>query len=203
MIAILTGDIINSRKAPAGSWLKTLKKQLTQIGNTPSKWEIYKGDYFQVEITNLPDALITAIKIKAALKKISGVDVRMAIGIGEKEYSAKRISESNGSAFIFSGETFETLKKEKINIAIKSSWIKFDKEINLYLRLGLIIMDNWSINSAEIVSIALENSSLSQEELGKKIGIKQNAVSSRLKRARYDELKEINEMYKIKLQEFI
>ena len=203
MIAILTGDIINSRKAPAGSWLKILKKQLTKIGATPSKWEIYKGDYFQVEITNLPDALITTIKIKAALKKISGVDVRMAIGIGEKEYSAKRISESNGSAFIFSGETFETLKKEKINIAIKSSWTKFDKEINLYLKLGLIAMDKWSVNSAEIVSIALENSSLSQEELGKKIGIKQNAVSSRLKRARYHELREINEMYKIKLQEFI
>ncbi len=69
-------------------------------------------------------------------KKISTIDVRMAIGIGEKTYSGKRVSESNGPAFIYSGEKFETLKKQNINLAIQSPWKDFDKEINLYLKLA-------------------------------------------------------------------
>src|SRR3546814_11309760 len=61
------------------------------------------------------DALATAIGIKAIIKSIKQLDVRMAIGLGEISYVAKRVTESNGSAFVFSGEKFERLKKEKIS----------------------------------------------------------------------------------------
>ncbi|WP_332910804.1 hypothetical protein [Algoriphagus boritolerans] len=37
----------------------------------------------------------------------------MAIGIGEKNYSGSKISESNGPAFVFAGEKFDRLKKRE------------------------------------------------------------------------------------------
>ena len=92
------------------------------------------------------------------------------------------------------------LKKQKQNLAIKSDWPEFDKEMNLYLKLGLIAMDNWTVNAAEIVKTTMENPDKLQEELGKIVGIKQNAISNRLKRAYYDEIMEVNEMYKSKLK---
>jgi hypothetical protein len=46
----------------------------------------------------------------------------------------------------------------------------------------------------------MENPDKLQEELGKIVGIKQNAISNRLKRAYYDEIMEVNEMYKSKLK---
>jgi len=95
---------------------------------------------------------------------------------------------------------FEKLKKEKQNLAIKSNWPLFDKEMNLLLKLALIAMDNWTINTAEIVHTALENPGKVQEELGKIVGIKQNAISNRLKRAYFDEIMEVNEMYIEKLK---
>ena len=170
------------------------------IGPDPKFWEIYRGDSFQLMITNTADALVTAIKIKASLKSISNMDVRMAVGIGTKTHSAQKVTESNGTAFVHSGEKFEMLKKEKQNLAIKSDWPEFDKEMNLYLKLALIAMDNWTTNAAEIVKTTMENPDKLQEELGQIVGIKQNAISNRLKRAYYDEIMEVNEMYKSKLK---
>lgn len=202
MIGVITGDIIHSKSVTPKAWLGILKTELKKIGSSPKQWEIYRGDSFQAEIADPMEALTVAIKIKAAIKSIKNVDVRMALGIGDKTYSSK-ITESNGTAFVLSGEKYENLKKEKQNLAIQSQWPMFDREINLYLRLGLVVMDRWTTNAAEIVKIALENPEKPQEILGKKLGIKQNAVSTRLKRARYDEIRALNEMYKIKLKSLL
>lgn len=200
MICVITGDIINSKRNSPKAWLKPLKKELDTIGKSPKYWEIYRGDSFQVIVSDPKNALLTAIKIKATLKSIQGINVRMSIGMGSRTHNAPKVTESNGSAFVHSGEKFETLKKEKQNLAIKSDWPVFDEEMNLYLKLSLIAMDNWTINAAEIVKTAMENPGKVQEELGQIVGIKQNAISNRLKRAYYGEIMEVNEMYKIKLK---
>jgi hypothetical protein len=203
LTSIITGDIIHSKRSTPKSWLNALKSELRKSGSAPKQWEIFRGDSFQLEVKNPLDAICTAIKIKASIRKIGGVDVRMAIGIGTKTHNAEKITVSNGSAFVFSGDKFETLKKEKQTLAICSEWKTFDNEINLYLRLGLIAMDNWTMNAAEIVRIALENPDMSQENLGKRLGIKQNAVSGRLKRARFEEINEVINIYRSKLKTII
>jgi hypothetical protein len=82
MISVITGDIINSIKTQSATWLKVLKKELSKWGDSPKQWEIYRGDSFQVEIKNATDAITAAMQLKAAVKSIKGVDVRMSIGIG-------------------------------------------------------------------------------------------------------------------------
>ncbi len=201
VISILTGDIINSRKVSTRVWLPVLKKELALMGDTPRNWEIYRGDSFQLEIKNAADALEAAMVIKVAIRALPGIDVRIAIGIGEKNFKAKKITESNGSAFVFSGERYEELKRDKLEMAIKSPWPDFDEEFNLYLKLVRVAMMYWTTNSAKTVRIAMKNPDKSQEDLGKLIKIKQNTVSSRLKRARYYELCEVLDRYKLKLSE--
>jgi hypothetical protein len=200
MTAVITGDIIGSQNSNPKVWLNLLKKELSEIGENPKIWEIYRGDSFQAIIANAADALKIAIKIKATLKTISDIDVRMAIGIGSKTYTASRVTESNGTAFVHSGETIEKLKNEKQTLAIKSDWPEFDKEMNLLLKLSLIVMDNWTVNAAEVVKATMENPETVQDKLGQMVGIKQSAVSNRLKRAYFDEVMEVNEMYVEKLK---
>ena len=200
MLAVITGDVINSKKNAPRVWLTPLKKELNRIGKTPKTWEIYRGDSFQVVISKAEDALLVALKVKASLKAVKGINVRMAIGIGKRTYNAAKVTESNGSAFVNSGEKFEMLKQEKQNLAIKSDSAQFDNEMNLYLKLALIAMNNWTVNTAEIVSVAMENHDKSQQQLGQMIGIKQSAISTRLRRAYYEEIMEVNEMYKSKLK---
>lgn len=201
MHAVITGDIINSTKVDPKIWLPVLKNVLNQVGSSPREWEIYRGDSFQLFIKDPLLALTIAIQIKAAIKTIKSLDVRMAIGIGNIEHTSSQVTEANGPAFIYSGERFESLKKEKLNLVVKSDWPSFDRDINLFLKLALLIMDHWTESAAEMIKTSLENPNKAQSELGSIIGIKQNAVSSRLKRAAFEEISEMIQVYQIKLKE--
>ncbi len=203
MISIITGDVINSQKVSPHIWLQRLKLELDGVGKSPLTWEIYRGDSFQVEVTDPSRALLTAIKIKAAIKSIKEMDVRLAIGVGNKTYEASKITESNGSAFVYSGETYESLVKSKQNLAIATPSNKLNQEMNLLFRFALIVMDNWSVNSAKVVYNALTNPGYSQEELGKALNIKQNSVSSALKRACFSEISDMLVWYQNKIKEVI
>ena len=199
MIGIITGDIVNSRKLSSKIWIDGFKQLLNTFGKSPIEWEIFRGDEFQLEVKNPEDALMIALQIKSYFKTLK-LDVRMSIGFGDKTYKGKKISESNGTAFSRSGEVFETLKKQKINIAINSDNEAFDAEFNLMLRLALTFMDNWLVQSAEFVLKSIENPSLSQEEMGVKLGINQAAVSRRRKRAQFDLMIELEQYFRNKIK---
>ena len=89
MIAIITGDIINSTEKASSSWLKELKSDLNQYGSSPEKWEIYRGDSFQLKLP-VEKAILAAFHIKATSKQIKKKDVRMGIGIGKEDYVSKK-----------------------------------------------------------------------------------------------------------------
>ncbi|KAF2331575.1 hypothetical protein [Flavobacterium nitrogenifigens] len=199
MTSVITGDIIGSRQQ-SEHWVEDLKKILAPFGHTPSQWEVYRGDEFQIEISNPEDALLAAILVKAHLRAIKS-DARMSIGFGDKTHNAERISESNGSAFIHSGELFETLKKQKVTLAMRTGDTDLDEKLNLMLQLALTFMDSWLVQSAEFVAIAIENPTLSQEELGKKLGINQAAVSRRQKRAQFDLIMNLDRYFRKQIKQ--
>lgn len=195
MTSIITGDIINSRKVDPVIWLNPLKTLMKEWGKTPKIWEIYRGDSFQLEINQPQYALLAAIRIKACIKSIEKLDVRMGIGIGEKSYNAQKITEANGEAFINSGESFEELKKLKQHLAVRSPWPQLDAELNLMFRLASIALDKWSTTTAQIVTASIVNRTLSQKELGDKMGRTQSTISEAQKRAHYDEIMDLVAFY--------
>jgi hypothetical protein len=199
MISIITGDIVNSRKLSSNVWIDGLKNLLNSFGKTPAEWEIYRGDEFQLEIKNPEEVLYAALQIKAYFKTLK-LDARMSIGIGDKTYSAKKVSESNGTAFLRSGEVFQTLKKQKVNLTINTGNPELDIDLNLKLRLASTFMDSWLPQSAELVQVAMQNPTLPQEEIGQKLGINQAAVSRRRKRAQYDLLLETENYFRQKIK---
>ena len=62
MIAVITGDIINSKKSSPKLWLEALKTILNNYGSSPLVWEVYRGDSFQLEV-NPKDALKACVLI--------------------------------------------------------------------------------------------------------------------------------------------
>jgi len=199
MIVILTADIINSRKLSSKKWMNDFKQLLNSFGKSPNDWEIYRGDEFQLEIKNPEDAFLIAFQLKAFFKSIN-LDVRMSLGFGDKTYKTKKITESNGSAFIRSGELFETLKKQKINLAVNSGNVDFDEEFNLIVQLSMSFMDSWLQQSAEFVLVAIQNPTLSQEEIGSMLGINQAAVSRRQKRSQYELMLQVERYFRKKVK---
>ncbi|MFL1011554.1 transcriptional regulator [Flavisericum labens] len=197
MTSIITGDIINSQKAQPKLWLEALKSVLNKYGKPPSAWEIYRGDSFQLEV-NPKHALEACVFIKASIKQFDGLDVRLAIGIGDKTYDSQKITEANGSAFVHSGECFENLKKTRL--ALKSPFEPFDTSINLMLELALLTWDNWTSNSAMLVKTALENPNLNQSQIAKLLGKTQGNISQGLKRAGFDETLKLLHYFRTQIQ---
>lgn len=190
MIAIITGDIVNSRQVDAKLWLPLLEKALAKYAVKKSGWEIYRGDSFQLE-TSVEQTFEAIIFIKTTIKSIQGLDVRMATGIGNKGYEADSLKKSNGQAFVFSGETFDALQKETLKI--KTPWKDLDEQLNIYLDLMAFIIHNWNANVSSTVYYSLDNRDLNQAELTHKTGKKQSQISRELKKAGYDYiLKTIN-----------
>lgn len=200
MIAIITGDIIDSESHKSSEWLGILKRYLSQLGDSPTDWEIYRGDEFQLKIVR-EDALQAAIHIKALIKTVKGLDVRMGIGLGTETFRGVGVSESNGTAYQRSGRTFESLKEDKLNLTIATGSGFYDDTLNLMLKLALNFMDDWSTVSAEIVVMALEYPNASQKEIAERLDIQQSAVSQRQKRARLDLVFELLEYYSKILKE--
>ena len=198
MVAILTGDIKNSSAHETTKWLPQLKEALGKYGKEPKAWEIYRGDSFQLE-TSPERALEAAVYIKTCLKQIRHMDVRIAIGLGEKTYEAKKITESNGPAFVLSGECFENLKKQ--TMALKSASEDFNTPLNLMLQLASLSMDSWLPATSRVVKAALEHPKASQTELASILGKSQSTISEALMRAGFDEIQKMIQFYQSQLSQ--
>ncbi len=201
--SVITGDIIRSRSTTHPLWLSKLKKTLSLEGKSPGTWQVYRGDSFQVEVKDPSRAFLTALRIKATIKTIKDLDVRMAIGIGQKNFSSSQVAESSGEAFIHSGQTFESLKKIKQTLAIQTPWPEFDRDMNVFFRLVSIPMDNWTTSSAELIQILVTRKDLTQKALARKLGVTQPSVSERRNRAHYDAVMELEELYREKVMQLV
>ncbi|UAB75110.1 MULTISPECIES: SatD family protein [unclassified Mesoflavibacter] len=193
MIAVLTGDIINSRQGQTSLWLNQLKSTLNLYGQTPKDWEIFRGDSFQLK-TNPENALRIALHIKAVIKQVKPYDVRIAIGLGEQSYDSKTISESNGTAFVNSGEGFESLKKQTLTVVSENK--KWDNTINIMINLALLTANSWSNTVAKVISTVIENPEKNQNDIALLLGKSQSTISEALKRGGYEEIMQLNAFYK-------
>ena len=64
-------------------------------------------------------------------------------------------------------------------------------------------MNKWSVSSAELMEIVLKEANITQDEIGKRLGIKQNSVSGRWNRANVNEILEVEKMFRKKIYALI
>lgn len=200
MIAVITGDIINSQQAETKVWINKLKNLLGNWGSTPETWEIYRGDEFQFKC-NINDVFWHFLAIKSLIKSQENLDVRIAIGIGDESFLSEKITESNGTAYVHSGRLLNDLKNDGHTVAIKTTNDLLDRDLNILLKWSSKDFDNWTMATSEIIHEMIMNNDITQEDLAKKLTISQSSVSQRLKRANYDLIVETNQYFRKKIAE--
>ena len=193
MKAVLTGDIIKSRTRASTEWQPVLKNVLNQYGKEPLHWELFRGDSFQLVVAAV-DALKGAIHIKAAIKQLSGLDVRIGIGIGTQDKRSKKITEATGPAFTRSGECFDNLKKQ--TLAISSPDTQFDENMNMVVSMATLVMDNWSPTVASVILKMIENPNKSQEQIARLMKKSQSTISEALRRGGFEEVRKMDLYYR-------
>ncbi|WP_312075944.1 SatD family protein [Chryseobacterium sp.] len=200
MIAVLTGDIINSQQTETEIWITQLKNLLEKWGSTPETWEIYRGDEFQLKCS-IDDVFWRFLAIKSIIKSNENLDVRIAIGIGDENFSSEKITESNGTAYVNSGRLLNDLKSDGHTVSVKTANNSVDRDLNILLKWSSKDFDSWSVATSEIIHEMIMNEDTTQEDLAKKFSISQSSISQRLKRANYELIVETNQYFKKKISE--
>ncbi len=118
-IAVITGDLVGSRRLRDD----VFKRVLTELDalltafctDATDQWQIFRGDSFQLTLTDARRAPLIALQIRWALKALSTtdskVDARLAIGLaGMNEVS----NILNTDAHILSGTALDELKNTRL-----------------------------------------------------------------------------------------
>lgn len=200
MIAVITGDIINSENSNSEIWIDSLKNLLSNWGKTPEKWEIYRGDEFQIKC-EIDEVFKIFLAIKSLIKCNENLNVRMALGIGNQNFSSEKITESNGSAYVNSGRLLNEIKNDGKTLSIKTTKESVDYDLNMVFKWASIDFDGWTPAVAEIIYLFIMNEGITQEDIAKRLNITQSSVSQRLKRANLDLITETNKYFKKKIAE--
>ena len=193
MIAVITGDVINSRKSPSALWQDSLKGVLAEYGMNGPDWELYRGDSFQLKI-EVNEALLAAIHIKASFKRHSGLDVRMGIGIGSEDSKADRVTSATGQAYVLSGTCFDGLKKQTMAIATPHEFL--NEILDVMLSLALLTMDTWSDTVAAVICKVIEHPQKKQATIATLMGKSQSNISEALKRGGFEEVRKLEQFYR-------
>ncbi len=193
--AVLTGDIVKSRDiTPRAQLIEKLKEALETAKKTHhAEYDVYRGDSFQMVIPSAPAAALVAIIIRSKLishspKKSSPWDTRISIGIGGITYRGEKTTESDGPAFLLSGQGMDELNKKNRRLIIKAPWEHADRSLSLVTRIVDDIISNWSKYSAETAFYSLVYNE-SQSVLAKRLGKSQSTINDRIATAKLELVK--------------
>lgn len=182
--AILTGDVVGSRKADIQKWLPVLEESLQHYSNN---FDIFRGDSFQVAVS-IEQCIEAIFLIKATMRSIEPLDVRIGLGLGEISYWDEHIKNSAGDALVRSGEAFDDLDKNLINV--RSPWREWDEPTNIMLQLATELANRWTQNMAQTVAAQIRNPDANQSELAKILKRKyQSQISTELGNANWQKIK--------------
>jgi hypothetical protein len=217
---VITGDIVASRELSIES-RKTLYADLKKFMEElqKKKWvkafEMFRGDSLQCVARNPEESLRVALMIRAfmkcyitaehrlSLKEKEGKeklsmkgyfqgkqDIRISIGIGGTDFiKAGSLAHSDGEAFHLSGEGLDGLKNTSYRIIVKTSFESFNEPLEPAILLLDAVIEKWTQHQAEITLFKLQD--LKEEEIARKIGISQSAVSQRTKNSQWNAIEKL------------
>jgi len=191
--AVITGDIINSRKITDKELLvTTLQNLFIEISSQYSfqnQFEIYRGDSFQALLKNPKYSLRIALLIRLGLRKDApkeeAWDARIGVGIGSVNYLQKNIKISNGEAFELSGKGLDEMKKSINRIQIQSVDDNLNTQLKILNILADTIVNRWSKNASEAIYRQVLYGE-TQKDIAQKLSISQSAVQQRFANANFE-----------------
>ena len=210
---VLTGDLIRSttlKKEYGDELIAFIRDTLDNAGKDNIKpYSIFRGDSFQGITRNPENALEDTIFIRLALIsskysrniKEEHLDARIAIGIGTIDYLSEKYSvgEGDGEAFRNSGPELDKLKTDNKKLVIKTPWDEINEEFEIHCAFFDRSFDLITPKQAEALFYYLKG--FTQQEIAKKLGKSQSAISNRIKNTDYHIIEKIIATYKKKIQE--
>lgn len=191
--AIITGDIVDSTKMVADErnsmllMLQSLPSLLLPL--TKIDLEIFRGDSFQIRVSNPVVSLTAALAIRANIRSFKFAehnrqwDARLAIGIGTMEYENGTLATSDGEAYRASGRGLDSIGKRRL--IIETPWKEVNKELLVSTAFADDIITGWTQSQSRVIFQSL-TTGLSHAEIGNRLGITRQMVDKALRAGKED-----------------
>ena len=194
LYAVITGDIVGS----SGLSLPDRQRLVNVIGESsrqirkifgrsiPFDVDVFRGDSWQVLLTDPPLSLRAALMFRALLRwkmESHSFDTRLAIGVGKADVIPhRRVSEGSGEAFRASGLALDSMKKRRMAFAFPGSDVGAPLDVIVHLLDGIAV--RWTDRQARAVVGAMQG--WTQKKIAatwEEPGITQQAASLHLEAA--------------------
>lgn len=207
LIAVLTGDIVRSTDLSDllyDDLLYTLHNQLTLVSNyhTANRFEVTRGDSFQVIIYDPENAAKYALLIRTSLKSRNiDYDCRISIGIGRNPAIRHSIGNSTGEAFTLSGRALDSMSPKTLTISTLNE--HFNEHFALLTRYLDQQVSEMTERQCGIAYILLKNNfSVTQGDIAERLGASRVSINRSMKVASLPLVEEYILLFSKKIKEY-
>ncbi len=187
LAAVLTGDLIGSRRKPAAAVdmaIAALRDAALDIGRDmqrPVVFDRHRGDGWQVLLPEAAAGLRSAMRLVAALTAAeTGLSTRIGLGFGPARLVADRdLASAQGAAFQMSGDVLDGLPRQD-RIALPALGTAAGPPLQAMTMLLDWESRRWSPGQAAALFEALRLAGPTQEEIAEKFGVSRQAIQMRL-----------------------
>ncbi|WCE32522.1 hypothetical protein [Vibrio sp. SCSIO 43137] len=200
LIAVISGDIVNSTKLSAVQYEQLLRRikyvqQLISEKEVLNAHSIYRGDEFQSVIHDIENALRYTIAYRVGIKALGkGFDCRISFAIAANADLREQVSESMGQAFVLSGRGLKELKSNRM--LFSSEFQELNEQFELYIQYLDKQISDLTLRQCEVMlPMLMANEEISVSKLAEQLDIAIATASKSLKASGWGLIRELNEKF--------
>lgn len=186
MIAVLTGDIVNSTKMSDETYSDVIKHLKIFLNEANEKYgaigEIYRGDEFQIQYPSPIHALKSTLLIKLALhlSKFSEKPIQctLSLAYGSHNIYDEKPNTSSGPVFIKSGRGLEKTQRGELSLQFEHE--TDEDEVKLLTQFLNHLLNRLTKTQAELLYQYIESSFAEHKKIADITGTTRQNISNRL-----------------------
>lgn len=199
--AVLTGDLIGSRKAEPRETDRAMEAIADTACSMHAAFLRFRGDGWQAQLDRPELSLRFALLVTAALRGLKLPLSRFAIGIDEiAPERAASLAAETGKAFVLSGEILDAMPRRS-TFGIACMTRKHSPTTWAAARLSDQVARKWTPEQAEAMALALSLPEPSGNSIAASLGISPAAASYRLQGALWWDVKSVVAAFETELEE--
>jgi predicted DNA-binding protein YlxM (UPF0122 family) len=199
MQAVITADIVNSTKLTDSDFQKLIQ-EIRLLFKSPDKIEFYRGDGFQVLISDAQEAVVKLLLIRLTALRYSGefrIDVRQSVRLGKVATDIKDLGSHIDDTFLHSGRIFDTFGEADVNdsLIITCGNKRYDFVYQLIADYLDTLIGTITVKQAEVLNYHFDG--MSQKDIASELKKSTATVSNQIKVARTMEIERLINRFKL------
>lgn len=189
MIAVITGDIVHSRRlsqAQLKTALETIRQQVSRVNNDGKVTiEFFRGDSFQITLLNPRAMANLVVLIYCALRQV-GCRATLSLAVGQGELK-NELAGAYGEAFELSGLGLDATKRGEISFDSSNNLLKHSFKVST--QFLSFLLDSLTIKQAQVLELFVSENFPEHQYIAEKLKTSRQNITAHLNKSGADLVK--------------